>query len=250
MCPTQKFRHTSSKETSRKALQGWHLGSRAELAHTHSLRLLSMFSGNKKTTHKTILMALTGVAKELYNATALLPRFVLFSRSLPCLWHSWEKGTPDSCPPCQLTAGSTDTCVLLLGFVSSQLERESGASVPSLPCFPWWKPGCVMPANPGLGHARTWGWQKGPGLSKAPGGKTQLLRGLLSTPPHVRLLIAAVHVSSPFCTHLAHLSGRGIRKEYYAVPERGQRPIIQQLPELLMFLLYPQHSDLLNCQPH
>lgn len=123
----------------------------------------------------------------------------------------------------------------LLGFVSSQLGREMGANVLSLPCFPWWKQGCVMPASPGLGHARTWGWQKGPGLSQAAGGKTQLLCGLPFTPPHVRLLAATVHISS-FCTHLAHLSGRGIRKEYYAAPERGQRPIIKQLSELLMFL--------------
>lgn len=87
----------------------------------------------------------------------------------------------------------------LLGFVRSQPDRDMGASELSLPCFPRWKQSCVMPASPGLGHARTWGWQKGPGLSKAAGGKTQLLCGLLSTPPHVRLLTATGHISS-FCT--------------------------------------------------
>ena len=104
----------------------------------------------------------------------------------------------------------------LLGFGSSQLGREMGANVLSLPCFAWWEPGCAMAASPGLGHARTWGWQKGRGVSKAPGGKTQLLRGFLSTPPHLRPLIAVVQVSSPSRAHLADLSGRGMRQELYA----------------------------------
>lgn len=230
MCPIQKFRQASSKETWRKAKQRWPLGPRAELEHTHNSLLLNMLSGEKKTCYKTILMALAGVEKELYNVTSPLPMFFLFWESTATLPQLGEGNA------WFMSSISAHIRVLrylfsssLLGFVSNQLDREMGASMLSLPCFPWWKQGCVMPANPGLGHARTWGWQKGPGLSKVAGGKTQLLRGLLSTPPRVRLLTATVHISS-FCTHLAHLFGTRMRKEYYAVPERGQRPIIQPLP--------------------
>lgn len=185
MCPIQKFRQASSKETLSKAMLRWHLGSRAELEHTHNSWLVNMFSGEKKTCYKTILMALTGVAKELYNVTSPLPMFFLFwepTVTLPQLGegNAWFMSSISAHIRVHRYLFSSS----LLGLVSSLLDRERGASVLSLPCFPWWKQGCVMPASPGLGRARTCGWQKEPGLSK----KTQLLRGLPSTPPHVKLL--------------------------------------------------------------
>jgi len=96
-----------------------------------------------------------------------------------------------------------------LDFGTTQLGGEKVAKVLSLPCFAWWEPGCVVAVSPGLGHIRTWGWHKGPGLSGAPGGKTQLPRGPLSTSPHLRVSIAIAQGTSPSCAHLAHLSGRG-----------------------------------------
>lgn len=169
-----------------------------------------MFSGDKKASYKTILMALAGLAKELYIITALSATFF----SLVGFYSSFVTTGRREClihvPQCSSHQGvQIHIPSSLLGFGSSQLGREKVTNVLSLPCFARWEPGCATTVSPGLGHARTWGWQKGPGLSEAPGGKTQLLCGLLSTPLHLRLLTAVVQVSSPFCAHLAHLSGRG-----------------------------------------
>lgn len=178
-------------------------------------------------------MALAGLAKELYNVTAPLatffPLFWEFIAPFPQLGevNVWFTSLRPAHTRTQIHVPSS-----LLSFWSSQLGREMGANVIILPCFAWWEPDCAMAASPGLGHARTWNWQKGPGLSKAPGGKTQLLCGFLSTAPCLRLLTATVQDSSS-CAHLAHPSGRETRQEHYAVSERGQRMIIQQPPELL-----------------
>jgi len=75
ICPIQKFSHASSKETSRKSVQRWYLGSRPQLEHTHNAWLLNMFSGGKKASYKIILTGLAGLAEELYNITALLATF-------------------------------------------------------------------------------------------------------------------------------------------------------------------------------
>lgn len=107
ICPIQKFCHASPKETSRRSEQRWQLASRLQLEHTHNPWLLDIFSVDKKASYKTILTSLAGLSEELYNVAALLAMLFLSYGRLQPLCNSWEKGAPDSCPPVQLTPGST-----------------------------------------------------------------------------------------------------------------------------------------------
>lgn len=226
----------------------WHLGSRPRLEHTHNPWLLNMFSGDKKASYKIILMALAGLAKELCTATAPLAKFSLFCGSLEPLCHSWEKGTPDLRPPVQLTPGRTDTRSLQSAWLWVwSARREMEDNVLSLPRFARWEPGCGMAVSPGLGHARTWGCQ-GPGLSKAPGGKTELLCGLLSTPQAMDCR-GSGFFSFPRTPGSSFWQGKraGALCSIWKAAETDY-PAAPRTP--VSFLLCPPHPDLLNCQPH